>query len=224
MLSSLKKAMILPFMDIRASKGFSLIELLLALGLLAMLALAFSKAFTNSMSSRKQISQKESYQQIDHILKKALVDIIVESKCRKVENFAEKITLMEGVSLQHLTKISSLQNPPSPTNAAALKRCEQPGKLQNNIYHFCLRLDVSATQNLQHLGLDSLLGAKNTFIEVLAEPFNFQRSSPATCQDLANNSAIHGLRILYSLYWDTTQKSGIQTHKKNGVFLSLPNI
>ena len=202
--------------------GFSLLEIIIAMGLIAIVGAFASRAFLNSKSTGARISENQEYRQIDHLIKTALVDAIANSNCQKPHTLAASIPITDDIELQYFDTTVDLSHSARLENHQALRRCQKPlNPGADGLYRFCTRVVVTSKKGVRSFSDASFVKSTNAFMEIMMEPYNFAESKRENCKKLKDKNPNVGVRIAYSLFWDIKENNEFRTRRKNGVYLSL---
>lgn len=201
-----------------AQGGFSLVSVLIIMGVVLFSILLISQAKFRQQGTQKALKVKQSYADVNQ----ALINSVVET-------FHAKLTsgclaggfsgALSGKDLDGRAKFGfvpgmtvSSSAPQVHKDAAA--RCGSPkapaSGSSGNRFYFCVKLDKDATAPN-----DSILGAKTAFAEFAVELIDLQTQAPITCTEYATRrddkrpppdntprDGSAGMAVTMALYWE----------------------
>ena len=207
-----------------ANQGFSLVSVLIIMGIVLLAILMITQSRVNQQSAQKAIKLKQSYTDVNQ----ALISDLVSHVHSSITSAAPCINLagininMNGLNVKessapayvHTTNLPlAAGSPPLHTDARA--RCSKPRLPSNatsdadNKAYFCVRLgkDSAAPKH-------SIMNAHIAFAEVAIEFIDLQTQKPISCAsyvtkktDPKDGSA--GMAVTMGLYWQA--KVGTRT-------------
>ncbi|MES2744331.1 MAG: type II secretion system protein [Bdellovibrionota bacterium] len=207
--------------------GFSLIAVLIVMGVVLFSMLLISQAKFRAQGTQKAIKVKQSYADINQALINNVVDVFhnnMSSTCNSLVgsklNTPKPLDGAVTYVFEKEVKVSGLAGtttpPPSP-HTQAQTRCKTPVSPANgnstNRFYFCVELktDPAAPK-------DSILSANTAFAEFAIELIDLQTQLPITCSDYETRSkdkdavtgtlrdGSAGMAVTMALYW--ANKSG----------------
>jgi hypothetical protein len=210
--------------EVQTEQGFSLISVLIIMGIVLLAVLMITQSRVNQQSAQKAIKLKQSYTDMNQ----ALISDLVSHVHSTITGTAPCINLssininMNGLNVQessapayiHATNIPIAAGSP-PLHTDARTRCRRPRLPTNaandsdNKAYFCVRLgkDSNAPK-------DSIMNADVAFAEVAIELIDLQTQMPISCAsyfskktDPKDGSA--GMAVTMGLYWQA--KVGTRT-------------
>ncbi|MDQ3230195.1 MAG: hypothetical protein M3Q07_00095 [Pseudobdellovibrionaceae bacterium] len=207
----------IPFRESRqAERGFSLISVLLIMGIVLLAILVITQSRVNHQSTQKAIKIKQSYTDVNQALISDLVslihsDIAGAAPCINVGMITANmigLNVKESSAPAYVYTNAVPLSPGSPTlHSEAQKRCATPRLPTNgnndtdNKAYFCIRLGKDAAAPK-----DSIMNADLAFAEVALELIDLQTQKPISCAsyvskktDPKDGSA--GMAVTMGVYW-----------------------
>jgi type II secretory pathway pseudopilin PulG len=200
----------------QAEQGFSLVSVLIIMGIVLLAILMITQSRVNQQSAQKAIKLKQSYTDVNQ----ALISDLVSHIHSTITSTAPCITLsgininMNGLNVQESSAPAYVYTNNVPLAAGspqlhteARNRCTKPRLPSNssndndNKAYFCVRLgkDNAAPK-------DSIMNADIAFAEVAVELIDLQTQKPISCAsyvskktDPKDGSA--GMAVTMGLYW-----------------------
>lgn len=195
--------------------GFSLVAVLLVLGVVSVAMLLISQAKFRAQSVSKAIKIKQSYVDINQVLINRVVDIFhknLNDTCGGLiaSNLSGPQLLDGSVTFTATTAVPVSSGAP-PVHTLAQNRCRtqtSPHPDINNRFYFCVQLsrDLDAPR-------DSILNANTAFAEFVVEMIDLQTQAPITCRQygarrddvdpvtLLPRDGSAGMAVTMALYW-----------------------
>lgn len=219
--------------------GFSLVSILLILGVLLMAVMIIAQARVNHQTSQKAIKLKQAYTDVNQALITDIVSSIhshisASAPCLNLgsltANFnAGKSIVPSAPSYAYTTSIPGNSGTWPALQQSAAGRCRVPRvpssgttSTDNRLY-FCIQLgqDSSAPK-------DSIMNASLAFAEVAAELIDLQTQQPISCtqyftkkSDPKDGSA--GMAITMALYWQSQVASRMSYSQKALSYIANQN-
>lgn len=215
--------------------GFSLVSVLLMLGIISISIIGFSRYISSSRTAKARLKSNQSAGDVETILQTII--------SQKAQNFFEqsckkKVTLTDtpiGSSVK-VGSFNNLNNFPSQANStqtAARDRCLQgtsrrpksASSQDASGVHFCFKFDFPSDQVKSKLSQSSFGRNDWGFVEVYARNLTTDTLTPVKCSTIASKKypPNTGMDIYYTLYWIRKLKSKyIQKTRNSHFFVTLP--
>jgi type II secretory pathway pseudopilin PulG len=224
--------------EVQAERGFSLVSVLIIMGIVLLAVLMITQSRVNQQSAQKAIKLKQSYTDVNQ----ALISDLVSHVHNSITGAAPCLNLssininMNGLNVNEssapayvfATNIPIAAGSP-PLHADARTRCSKPRLPSNasndadNKAYFCVRLgkDSSAPK-------DSIMNAEIAFAEVAIELIDLQTQKPISCasyvskkSDPKDGSA--GMAVTMGLYWQAKVGTRIAYSQKALSYIANQN-
>jgi type II secretory pathway pseudopilin PulG len=202
--------------QVKGEEGFSLILVLVVMGLVLLNVLIFSQSRVNSSKTVKTLQAKSSYRDLSQALIYDLVEklrpnITAAAPCINLGSIRANINNFSVVNKASPSYIQTTQIPVDSLAPAlhqsAAQRCLRPrvpangNQANQHQFYFCARLgrDTSAP-------LDSILNAELAFAELAISMIDLQTQVGISCTDYRNrlsnpDDGSAGLAVTAILYW-----------------------
>lgn len=207
--------------------GFSLIEVIIGVGLLCVVGYGFSQVVVSNMDARNNVDAENAYQEIEPALQTVLTQSLrtymtAPSPCRKA--FAINVPF-GAYTITSMSSLAGVMRAPSAGFNATATRCRTSPRLgllgnPSNAY-FCLNF----TRAGSGLMSGSFTGSRSAFAEVLVRTQNLQTGNPETCDAFADaargpmlNASGSGAAIYYTMYWLVEHGIEQRLMRRNGFF------
>ncbi|WP_141731963.1 PulJ/GspJ family protein [Oligoflexus tunisiensis] len=191
---------------LRTEQGFSLVSVMIIMGIVLVAVLLITQSRVNQQSAQKTIRLKQSYQDVNQ----ALINDLVSQIHDTITAGAPCINL-SGINNAAPAYVYARTIPTGPgwpaLHREAQKRCSRPRLPRNgnnpsdNKAYFCVRLGKD-----QGAPTDSILHADLAFAEVALELIDLQTQKPISCatyvarkSDPKDGAA--GMAVTMGLYW-----------------------
>jgi type II secretory pathway pseudopilin PulG len=200
----------------KGDEGFSLIVVLVVMGVLLLNVLIFSQSRVNSSKAVKTLQAKSSYRDVSQafiydLVEKIRPNINAAAPCLNLGSIQANINNFNVVNKASPSYIQTNQITVAPQAPAlhqgAAQRCLRPrtpangNQANQHQFYFCARLgrDTSAP-------LDSILNAELAFAELAISMIDLQTQVGISCADYRNrlsnpNDGSAGLAVTAILYW-----------------------
>ncbi len=204
-------------------KGFSLITVLLMLGVISFMFLVFSQSRVNVSKNSKNLIVKGSYRDVNQALIHSLSafvqpQISATAPCLNLSSIQTNINnfmIVNKASPSYIYSNQIVVDPLAPpTHVAASARCRRPrlpsmgNQAADNRFYFCIRMGRDASAPL-----DSLLSAELAFAEIAVELVDLQNQSGISCADYRTRSlnprdGSAGIAATTIFYWQQKREAG----------------
>lgn len=229
----------LPSKDAHQSEqGFSLVSVLIIMGIVLLAILMITQSRVNQQSAQKAIKLKQSYTDVNQ----ALISDLVSHLHGTITSAAPCINLsgininMDGLNVKEssapayvYTNNIPLAAGSPPLHTDARGRCTRPRLPNNpnndadNKAYFCVRLGKDAAAPK-----DSIMNADLAFAEVAVELIDLQTQKPISCStyvtkknDPKDGSA--GMAVTMGLYWQAKVGSRVSFSQKALSYIANQN-
>lgn len=214
-----------PKSSYHAEQGFSLVSVLIIMGVVLLAVMVITQARVNQQSTQKAIKLKQSYSDVNQALVSDIVSLVHSnlSASSPCINLSTININMNGLNVQDASSpayvyATNLPIGPGapPMHSAAQKRCSRPRLPSNgasntdNRAYFCVRLgrDSEAPK-------DSIMNADLAFAELAIELIDLQTQKPISCSAYVTkktdpNDGSAGMAVTMALYWQA--KVGTRTN------------
>ena len=217
-------------------RGMSLIEVLVALGLLAAVSTAMMMSYGQMQWAQLIVDTNRSHLDYEQVLR-ATVSTELLKYMRNAPNACTGAPLVitqtessGSVAIMQVTTTTAVPTFFSGGDAGAgAYRCQhQPFRtagLNANDFYICLKFDFAGSQSFSFGNKkSSLSNSKKVFAEVQISFVDFSDSAPAACSDfktavLQPNRGSAGATVAYSLYWEVASSDNKRqkSNRKNGI-------
>jgi hypothetical protein len=189
-----------------AEHGFSLVSIMVLMGLGLLAVLLITQSRVNQQSSQKTIQVKQSYRDVNQ----ALINNLVSQVHDSITAGAPCINL-NGIQSSAPAYVHARSIPAGPgwpeAHREAQSRCSRPRLPRNgnnpndNKAYFCVRLGKD-----QNAPTDSILHAELAFAEVALELIDLQTQKPISCASYVARKSdpkdgAAGMAVTLGLYW-----------------------
>lgn len=205
--------------QLRTQGGFSLVSVLMIMGMVLFSILMISQAKFRQQGTQRALKVKQSYGDVNQALMNSVVDIFhkkMSNGCLpggwSALGSSGAPQDLDGRTTYYQTPnvgLSTSSDVPTKHSDAAT-RCrnpKSPGSPTNRFY-FCLKIKPDASAPI-----DSILGAKVAFAEFAVELIDLQTQTPITCAqytsrkndrfpDNSPRDGSAGMAVTMALYWE----------------------
>jgi len=220
----------------RGEQGFSLVSVLIIMGIVLLAILMITQSRVNQQTAQKAIKLKQSYTDLNQALISDLVSLLHSNlgAAAPCINLSSININMQGLNVKETSAPAYVFTNTIPTTPGwttlhldAQKRCTRPRLPTNgsndadNKAYFCVRLgkDLGAPK-------DSIMNADLAFAEVAVELIDLQTQKAISCSayvgkktDPKDGSA--GMAVTMGLYWQA--KAGTRTTYSQKVLSYIAN-
>ncbi len=197
-----------------ASPGTSLVSVLVSIGVAGIVIALSSVAYRNLIFERHLIQSKNSYREVEGVLKNLSITNlrakIAAGDCGTAVMLNDTIASMNlqasgRIVLQ--TTSSAVPKKLQPLRDAA-ERCANPvlPGSTGNTFRFCLQF--SPRPGARKEAPDSFSGSKDTFAEIQATMLDFTTGQPVTCAQFNASPRKSGFILTTGLYWVSSSYVG----------------
>lgn len=214
----------------RDQSGFTLVQVIIASSLLAILGVLFFRSQVQTLQSKKSLRANQGYQEINQIFVSEITEVLKNPnspQCFTPESFNIEFStgsknsqinfiddILEGSSQDMIDSVNQ-----SSIIKGARQRCSTKIVQIGNEYspqdskmHFCLKFE-----GINELEFNSLLSSDLAFAEIAIHLKDLHTDEAISCQDY-KQSLSAGAQVFYSLYWAIPMGGEIQFKRHNGTF------
>jgi type II secretory pathway pseudopilin PulG len=220
-----------------SSSGFSLVAILIAIGLLSISFYGVNVAFVSAKKSQNNADLKGAFKSVQPAMRASLAraarDFVFEKKCgdsgktsseRLGDSFTDVPIFSSGTSGVVNFSASTSISAPHSSFAEQVARCSTPkisqftvGSGAGDFIYSCFRFSADNTFKSKFMNSgNSFWSLSNSYMEAVMMPVDLRRDEPTTCAN-ADSPGV-GLKIIYTVYYSGTERSGATPNKSDGVF------
>ena len=208
----------------RDQEGFTLVGVLIILGLIAICATLFMNVSNQSRVFKKKTAASMTTQDIEEMIKADMVDAAQKyfrGGCKGSPTFSRTLG---AAGTEQIDRIITLPSYAPPIHTAAAKRCAASPYLRALGTGHALYLCVAIKKNGSGNGAmaASLLDADYTFAEFYFRPYLPQNNTPVSCNTIMTHQEPPNttLDATYSIYWAVRNKNDPVTKQHTSYFVT----